>query len=129
MKRFLFLLTMSAAVLCASASNKYVKADGDDSKTGDSWENARATIAACIWSVGPGDTMFVAEGSYNEAISAQSGCTYMGGYNAETGVRDPQLYESIIDGTGRDSWSLVKYDNDPEQRIVIDGLCGNVHSR
>ena len=122
MKKLFLLLTMSAAVLCASASNKYVSPTGDDSKSGSSWENARATIAACIWSVGAGDTMFIAEGSYNEAISAQPGCTYMGGYNAETGVRDPELYESIIDGTGRDSWSLVKYDNDPAQRIVVDGL-------
>ena len=80
------------------------------------------TIAQAIWNVGAGDTMFIAEGVYNEAISAQSGATYLGGYNAETGVRDPEMYESIIDGTGRTSWSLVKYDEDPAQRIVIDGL-------
>lgn len=122
MKKLFLLLTLSAAVLCASASNKYVSPTGDDANSGSSWENARATIASCIWSVGSGDTMFIAEGVYNEAISAQSGCTYMGGYNAETGLRDPEVYESIIDGTGRTSWSLVKYDGDPEARIVIDGL-------
>ena len=121
MKRILLLLTLSAAVLCASASNRYVSPTGDDGD-GKSWEHAKTTIAGAIWDVGVGDTMFIAEGVYNEAISAQSGATYMGGYNAETGLRDPELYESIIDGTDRTSWSLVKYDGDPAERITVDGL-------
>ena len=122
MKKLFFLLTLSAAVLCASASNKYISSlTGDDANSGSSWENARATIASCIWSVGAGDTMFIAEGVYNEAISAQSGCTYIGGYNAETGLRDPEIYESILDGTGI-KYLLIKYDNDPAARIVVDGL-------
>ena len=121
MKRFLFLLTLCTAVLCASASNRYVSPTGDDGD-GKSWEHAKTTIAGAIWSVGVGDTMFIAEGVYNEAISAQNGATYLGGYNAETGLRDPELYESIIDGTDRTSWSLVKYDGDPAERITVDGL-------
>ncbi|MBP5659303.1 MAG: metallophosphoesterase [Paludibacteraceae bacterium] len=121
MKRFLFLLTMSAAVLCASASNRYVSPTGSDGD-GKSWANAVHTIAQAIWNVGSGDTMFIAEGVYNEAISAQSGCTYMGGYNAETGERDLELYESILDGTGLTSWLLVKYDDPPAEPIMIDGL-------
>ena len=122
MKKLFLFLTVCAVSLCASASNKYVSPTGDDSKDGNSWANARATIGSSIWSVGSGDTMFIAEGVYHEAISAQSGCTYMGGFNAETGDRDPEVYESILDGTGMTSWLLVKYDNDPEARIVIDGL-------
>ena len=122
MKKLFLFLTVCAVSLCASASNKYVSPTGDDSKDGSSWANARATIGSSIWSVGSGDTMFIAEGVYHEAISAQSGCTYMGGFNAETGDRDPEVYESILDGTGMTSWLLVKYDNDPEARIVIDGL-------
>ena len=114
-------MTLSAAVLCASASNRYVSPTGDDGD-GKSWEHAKTTIAGAIWSVGVGDTMFIAEGVYNEAISAQSGCTYMGGYNAETGERDLELYESILDGTGLTSWLLVKYDDPPADPIMIDGL-------
>ena len=114
-------MTFSAAVLCASASNRYVSPTGDDGD-GKSWEHAKTTIAGAIWSVGVGDTMFIAEGVYNEAISAQSGCTYMGGYNAETGERDLELYESILDGTGLTSWLLVKYDDPPADPIMIDGL-------
>ncbi len=108
-------------MLCASASNRYVSPTGDDGD-GKSWEHAKTTIAGAIWSVGVGDTMFIAEGVYNEAISAQSGCTYMGGYNAETGERDLELYESILDGTGLTSWLLVKYDDPPADPIMIDGL-------
>ena len=121
MKRQFLLLTLCAAVLCASASNRYISPTGDDGD-GKSWEHAKTNIAAAIWDVGVGDTMFIAEGVYNEAISAQSGATYLGGFNAETGLRDPELYESIIDGTDRTSWSLVKYDGDPEARITVDGL-------
>ena len=108
MKKILLLLTVSAAVLCASASNRFVSPTGDDGD-GKSWEHAKTTIAGAIWDVGVGDTMFIAEGVYNEQISAQNGATYLGGYNAETGLRDPELYESIIDGTGRTTWSFVKY--------------------
>ena len=115
-------MTVCAVSLCASASNKYVSPTGDDSKDGSSWANARATIGSSIWSVGSGDTMFIAEGVYHEAISAQSGCTYMGGFNAETGERDPELYESVLDGTGMTSWLLVKYDAPPADPIMIDGL-------
>ena len=121
MKKLFFLLTLCAATLCASASNRYVSPTGDDGD-GKSWEHAKTTIAGAIWSVGVGDTMFIAEGVYNEKISAQSGATYLGGFNAETGERNPELYESIMDGTGMTSWILVKYDGDPEARIVVDGL-------
>ena len=109
------------AVLCASASNRYVSPTGDDGD-GKSWEHAKTTIANAIWDVGVGDTMFIAEGVYNEAISAQNGATYLGGYNAETGERDLALYETIIDGTGNTQWSLVKYGGNADNTITIDGL-------
>ena len=121
MKRMLFLLTVCTVMLCASASNRYVSPTGDDGD-GKSWEHAKTTIAGAIWDVGAGDTMFIAAGVYNEGISAQNGATYLGGYDAETGLRDPELYESIIDGTGRTTWSFVKYDGDPAVRITVDGL-------
>ena len=121
MKKLILLLAACTATLCASASNRYVSPTGSDGD-GKSWANAVHTIAQAIWHVGVGDTMFIAEGVYNEAISAQSGATYMGGYNAETGERDPELYESVLDGTGMTSWLLVKYDAPPADPIMIDGL-------
>lgn len=123
MKRILFLLTLSAAVLCASASNRYVSPTGNDGN-GKSWENAKTTIAGAIWDVGVGDTMFIAEGVYEERLSAQDGATYLGGYNAETGVRDIEAFATILDGTnlGNGDRLVTKYDNPPTNSIVIDGL-------
>ena len=121
MKRLFLSLTVCIVALCASASNRYVSTAGSDGD-GKSWATAVHTIAQAIWSVGAGDTMFIAEGIYNESISAQSGATYLGGYNAETGERDPELYESILDGTDLTSYLLVKYDAPPADHITIDGL-------
>ena len=125
MKRFFFFLTFCAAVLCASASNKYVKpesAGGSDNNSGDSWANARATIPVAMSSRVVGDTVFVAEGVYTEKVEAKNGVVLIGGYNAETGERDPELYESILDGTGMTEWILVKYMPELTSPFTIDGF-------
>ena len=125
MKRFLFLLTVCTVALCASASNRYVTPTGNGTKDGKSWENAAEGISSMIWKVvAPGDTMFIAEGTYNEgiALSSQNGTTYLGGYNAETGERDIELYETILDGTGLSGYFIVKYDDPPTDPMTIDGF-------
>lgn len=121
MKRNLLLMTFCAAVLCASASNRYVSPTGNDGD-GKSWVNAKTTIAGAIWDVGVGDTMFIAQGIYKEKLSAQDGATYMGGYNAETGARDIEMYETILDGTGSGEWLLVKYGGNADNTLTVDGL-------
>ncbi len=108
-------------MLCASASNRYVSPTGSNGD-GKSWANALTSVASALGGREAGDTVFVAEGVYVERLSIGSGVTLLGGYNAETGVRDPELYESVIDGTGATAWLLVKYDDDPTQRDVIDGM-------
>ena len=75
MKRLLFLLTVCTVAVCASASNKYVRPDGDDGNDGKSWENAFATIQTAVWGVPSGDTVFIAEGFYNQAFSVSDGQT------------------------------------------------------
>ena len=122
MKRFLLFLTVCTAALCASASNKYVKPDGDDSLDGKSWANAFATIQTAVWGVPAGDTVFIAEGTYMQAFSVSDGQTILGGYNATTGERDIELYETIIDGTDQGKWIIVKYDAPPASLITIDGI-------
>jgi len=122
MKRFLFLLTVCTAVLCASASNRYVTPEGSGTMDGKSWANSQSDIQNAIWSVAAGDTLFIAEGTYNQVFSVQDGQTILGGYNAVTGKRNIELYETIIDGTDKSSWIIVKYDNPPTSHILIDGL-------
>ena len=121
MKKIFLFLTFCAAVLCASASNRYVSPTGDDGD-GKSWEHALHSIATALGGRGAGDTVFVAEGVYVENLSISTGVTLLGGYDAESGVRDPELYESVVDGTGLTSWLLVKYDADPAEPILIDGM-------
>ena len=122
MRRFLFLLTVCTASLCASASNRYITPEGNGTMDGKSWANAQSDIQNAIWSVGDGDTLFIAEGLYNQVFSVQDGQTILGGYNATTGKRDIELYETIIDGTDKGTWIIVKYDNPPTSHILIDGL-------
>ena len=106
MRKHLLLSLLCAATLCASASNKYVKPDGDDSLDGKSWANAKATIQNAVWGVPAGDTVFIAEGTYNHT----------------TGVRDIEQYVTILDGTDKGKYIIVKYDAPPTSPIVIDGL-------
>ncbi len=122
MKKLFFLLTLCTAVLCASASNKYVRPDGDDSLDGKSWANAFATIQTAVWGVPAGDTVFIAEGTYNQRFSVSDGQTILGGYNAQTGERDIEMYETIIDGTDIGQYLIVKYDGPPTNHILIEGL-------
>ena len=122
MKRILFFVMLCTTALCASASNKYVKLDGDDSLDGKSWANAKATIQSAVWGVPAGDTLFIAEGVYNQKFSVQDGMTVMGGYDASTGKRDIEKYETVIDGTDIGQYVIVKYDAPPTTQIVIDGL-------
>ena len=122
MRKHLLLSLLCAATLCASASNKYVKPDGDDSLDGKSWANAKATIQNAVWGVPAGDTVFIAEGTYNQTFSVSDGQTILGGYNATTGVRDIEQYVTILDGTDKGKYIIVKYDAPPTSPIVIDGL-------
>ena len=121
MKKLFLLLTVSAAVLCASASNRYVSPTGDNGD-GKSWEHALQSVATALSGRGVGDTVFVAEGVYLEQVSIENGVTLLGGYDAESGVRDPELYESVLDGTGLTKWSLVKYGGNADNTITIDGM-------
>ena len=125
MKKLFFLLTACTVVLCASASNRYVSPTGNDGD-GKSWANAKTTIAGAMWSVGVGDTMFIAEGVYNERISVQDGATYLGGYNAETGERDIDQYETILDGADINNYLIVRYlgsgESFPTNKSLIEGI-------
>ncbi len=116
-------MTICAVSLCASASNHYVSATtGDDANAGSSWQTAKATIAAGYSGCSVGDTLFIAAGTYSEMISVKSGVTILGGYNATTGLRDIDLYPTILDGTNVGKFLIVKYDNDCADPTWIEGL-------
>ena len=121
MKKLFLLLTFCTAALCVSASNRYVSPTGDNGD-GKSWEHALQSVATALSGRGVGDTVFVAEGVYLEQVSIGDGVTLLGGYDAGSGVRDPELYESVLDGTGLTKWILVKYGGNADNTITIDGM-------
>ena len=115
MKKILLLLTVCTAVLCASAANHYVsQTAGADSNDGLSWAAPMQTITAGFGACADGDTLFVAAGTYNERVTVTTGkfVSIMGGYAQDGSTRDPELFETIMDGTDLGK-SLINAEVDP----------------
>ena len=122
MKRFLLLLTVCTAVLCASATIHYVAPTGDDNNDGLSWETAKATINATVSAAASGDEVYVAAGIYSETVTIKDGVQIRGGYNAATGTRDIENFKSILDGSALGKFMLVKYSPDCTMPTCIEGM-------
>ena len=124
MKKILLLLTVCTAVLCASAANHYVsQTAGADSNDGLSWAAPMQTITAGFGACADGDTLFVAAGTYNEHVTVTTGkfVSIMGGYSQDGSTRDPELFETIMDGTDLGK-SLIKAEAEPTIPLLFDGL-------
>ena len=124
MKRIFSFFAACCLVLSASAANHFVsQAIGDDNNDGLSWSSAKQTIAAGFKACGDGDTLFVAQGLYNERVTIKAGSfvSILGGYNASNGQRNIDLYETIMDGTDLGK-ILVKSEAEPTLPILIEGL-------
>jgi len=64
MRNILVILMALVIGFSAYGNTWYVKTDGNDSNTGDSWETAKATIQAGIDAASDSDTVLVADGNY-----------------------------------------------------------------
>lgn len=124
MKQKLSYLTLSIALLASSnwcnAANRYVSAGSDGD--GLSWATAKGSIKSAVESCHTGDTVFVSSGLYNEYVSIVDGINILGGYNADTGARDIETFETILDGTSLGKYLIVKYDSPCENPTLIEGL-------
>ena len=124
MRRFLLFMTICAVSLCASAANHYVsQTGGNDSNDGLSWATPMQTITSGFSACANGDTLFIAAGTYNERVTltASKYLSMMGGYAPDGSQRDPEAFETIMDGTGLGK-ILIKSESEPAAPIVIDGL-------
>lgn len=122
MKKFLLFLTLCTAALCASATTRYVKPDGDNDKDGLSWENAKATIQKAVDASSSGDEVLVAAGTYKETVALKDGVHIRGGYNTATGLRDIDIFQSILDGAGLGKFLIVKYSPDCTVPTYVEGM-------
>ena len=87
----------------AFAARYYVKPEGNDSRTGKSWEEAFLTINKATAVSVSGDEVWVAAGTYviPETITIKSGVSLFGGFaGTETDIsqRDSNTNAAIIDG-------------------------------
>jgi hypothetical protein len=116
---YLMLIAWSFA-FSSTAANRYVSVGG--SGNGLSWATAKGSIQSAIYDCSAGDTVFVSSGTYNEAFAIKDGVSVLGGYNASTGERDWQRFETILDGYGLSKYLIVKYDTDCVNPTLIEGF-------
>lgn len=121
MKRKALFLLFYCYTLFANAANMYVTISGDDTHDGTSWESSKSSIQAAIDASSVGDTVFIAEGIYNQSIKVKDGVHVFGGYDAFTGNRDYEVYSTIIDGTGLGK-AIVNQGSSFKNPTYFDGL-------
>ena len=124
MKKLFFLLTLCTATLCASAANHFVsQTAGDDGNDGLSWATAKASITAGFGACADGDTLFIAAGTYYERVTITTGkfVSILGGYSPDGTTRDPEVFETIMDGTDLGK-CLIKSEAEPTIPLLFDGL-------
>jgi len=124
MRRFLLFLMVCSVALYASAANHYVSQTiGNDSNDGLSWATAKQSITSGFSACADGDTLFIAAGTYNERVTVKSGSfvSMMGGYEATGATRDPELFQTIMDGTDL-AKILIKAEAEPTIPVLYDGL-------
>ncbi|MBR2936409.1 MAG: fibronectin type III domain-containing protein [Paludibacteraceae bacterium] len=118
--RFLLSFLLLSAI-SLHAANQYVSPSGDDAQDGSSWATAKQSIQSAIDAASDGDTIFVAEGTYNQSIAAKQGVHVLGGYCAATGERNPEAYSTILDGTGLEK-ALISQNSSFSTITYFDGL-------
>jgi hypothetical protein len=126
-----------------TAEDYYVDvATGNDSNSGLSWGEAKASICGALTLVDGDDNIFVAQGTYNEKpqFPGANNIGLYGGYNAPDSNQDPTTYETIIDGNGLVDGPVIQIpgnDGAGFSGLVIDGFtitrgsgpyCGGIYS-
>lgn len=114
------LATSCAGVAPVQAATFYVKPGGTGD--GSSWANARGSIQSTLNASASGDEIWVASGTYNEALSLKESRALYGGFlgtENEREHRDWTANPTIIDATGLNR-SVVTASNIPS--ATLDGF-------
>ncbi len=121
MKRYVYLFFCLCALAPMFARNQFVSTVGDDSQDGLSWLTAKYTIQTAIDAAVEGDTVFVAEGVYNQSLKLKKAVHILGGYSAATGEYNTEAFLTILDGTSLNT-PLVNQSAVLSQATYVSGL-------
>jgi hypothetical protein len=110
---------MFSASLCFGAVI-YVKSTGNDGNNGFSWVQAKQHVQAGIGAASSGGEVWVASGTYVERITLKEGVVLLGGFSGSGDERDPQAWETILNGNRRGS--VVSAPAGLTNATVIDGF-------
>ena len=121
MKRYVYLFFCLCALAPMFARNQFVSTVGDDSQDGFSWLTAKYTIQTAIDAAAEGDTVFVAEGVYNQSLKLKKAVHILGGYSAATGEYNTEAFLTILDGTSLNT-PLVNQSAVLSQATYVSGL-------
>ncbi|HEY3267645.1 MAG TPA: right-handed parallel beta-helix repeat-containing protein [Armatimonadota bacterium] len=98
----------------------HVSPNGDDSRDGQSWANAKQTITAALCLAQAGDQVWVAAGTYTESMVLGRGVGLYGGFagmESSREPRDPAKNPTVVNGNGNGAVILI-----PVGGTTIDGL-------
>ncbi len=121
MKRYVYLFFCLCTLAPMFARNQFVSTVGDDSQDGLSWLTAKYTIQTAIDAAAEGDTVFVAEGVYNQSLKLKKAVHILGGYSAATGEYNTEAFLTILDGTSLNT-PLVNQSAVLSQATYVSGL-------
>lgn len=102
------------------AKNRYVSVNGEGD--GSSWDSPKGSIQSSIDNSQVGDTVYVSSGVYNEPIALKDGVSLLGGYYSQTGERDIERFETILDVFDTGKRPIVAYDNDFTNPTLVEGF-------
>lgn len=100
-----------------------VKPTGDDGNDGSSWLSAKKTVQAALDASGPGQEVWVAQGTYVENITLESGVGLYGGFAGTETARDQRDWSAnvtILDGN--QAGSVVRSPGGCTETTVVDGF-------
>lgn len=107
----------------ADAAVIRVSPTGNNANSGATWAQAKATIPGALAIAAPGDEVWVAAGTYPQAISVSFDVKLYGGFaGTETSleVRNPSANPTILDGGG--SQRILSINANLSRNAVVDGF-------
>lgn len=106
----------------ASGAVFHVKPDGDDTRSGMSWAEARSTLTQTMDAAQAGDEIWVAAGEYREHLEVKPNVALYGGFEGFESARDERdwlQHPTVLNGTTN---GIVVLISEGGPATVVDGF-------